>query len=145
MKNIEERRQFAKENLTYSERRMDLLLIAISGAGIYVCLETLKFITEDCREPHWLIWAASISFLLAVIINFYGQFKGRSSNYYDYLMCQAIIDGGENPTDKQKEKIEEHDKKADKYEKYVQPINIACTVLMTVGLLSLVGYFLFCF
>jgi hypothetical protein len=145
VKNTQERQKFAQDNLIYSERRMDLLLISISGAGIYVCLETVKYLSEKNIPTHWLIWVAGISFLAAIITNFIGQFFGYKANYYDYLFCQSEMEVENEPTRKQKLEIKKFDKKAADYNKLVFPINVFCTMFMFIGLSSIVLWFLLIF
>jgi hypothetical protein len=40
MEDIKERKKLAYEGMIYGLQRLDLLIITISGAGIYACLET---------------------------------------------------------------------------------------------------------
>ncbi|MCF6331724.1 MAG: hypothetical protein L3J11_00455 [Draconibacterium sp.] len=145
MDSISERQNFAKENITYSNNRIDLLLISISGGGIYVCLETIKYLSDNCRDPHWLIWVSGVAFLFTVIVNFIGQFVGKRVNELDYIMCQETIDAGDNPTAQQEADIKETDEKADKVEKWINPINYICTGLMITGLSSILFYFILIF
>lgn len=46
MEQIKDRQKLSSQGLQYSIQRMDVLIVSISGGGIYVCLETLKFIQE---------------------------------------------------------------------------------------------------
>ncbi len=141
-----DRQKLSWEQLTYSERRIDLLLISISGAGIYVCLETIRFLSEKESSPHFLIWISSTAFLCSIILNFIGQFQGRKSNYYDFLMCQAEIDSCEEPNNTlHKQEMDKYDSLSEKYNKRVAPINIICTSLMIIGIAAILGYFLLVF
>ena len=139
---IERRQEFAKENITYSSRRIDLLLITICGGGIYVCLETLKYLSDKSREPHWLIWVAGVVFLFSIVINFIGQFIGKRVNELDYLMCQSQLDAKGNPSKRQQAEIDDYDSKADRYEAWIKPINYSCTTLMVLGLSTILIYFI---
>ena len=40
MERIKDRQKLSAQGMFYSIQRMDLLIVSISGAGIYVCLET---------------------------------------------------------------------------------------------------------
>ncbi|WP_346862852.1 hypothetical protein [uncultured Draconibacterium sp.] len=152
MKITPERQKMASDNLHYSDRRIDLLLISISGGGIYVCMETIKYLSTNTKEIHWLIWLAGIGFLITIITNFIGQFIGRAANHNDYLWCDAMLEKQslENKTDVEskrhkedlKNEIEEYDRLSDNYSRAISPINIFSTLSMIVGLASILSYFL---
>ncbi len=142
MESTKERQKLAWEGLFYSNRRIDLLLVSISGGGIYACLETVKFLSEKDASVHWLIWISASSFLFTIIVNFIGQFVGKKANHYDYLYCDAKIEGGEDPNCEAEMEIKKYDELSDKFSNAVGPINIACTVLMIAGLTSILLYFL---
>lgn len=93
---IENEKNMAHQNMFYSVQRIDLLIIAVSGAGVYVCLETLKFLVkEEVNQNPILIKLAGLMFVLAVVVNFFSQVTGKKSNYYDYLMSCAKLEGDE--------------------------------------------------
>lgn len=146
IENAKDRQKLAWDSITYSDRRIDYLLIFISGAGIYVCLETIRYNSTKCFPVHWLIWLSSISFLTTILLNFIGQFIGKKSNQYDYLMSQSEIDSYENPNDdKLLIDIKKYDDLSDKYDKWVNYINYTCTALMIFGISFILGYFLLVF
>ena len=61
-----------KERTNYSIRRMDLLIISICGAGIYIIFETLReFKTGKIPiENSTLLLICGLCFLKAIIFNF---------------------------------------------------------------------------
>ena len=145
MENYQDRKKLAWEGMFYSVKRIDLLIITISGAGIYICLETIKYFSDKgiCGNP--IIKIAGGLFLVAIVINFIGQFLGRTTNEQDYLMCQSIIDAGEKPTADQKKEIDNYDKKAALYTRLANLTNYISTILMLLGLGLIMVYFLFIF
>ena len=115
MERIKERQKLSWEGMFYSIQRIDLLVISISGAGIYVCLETLKFNKENCMDIGSLIKISGCFFLIAIIVNFISQVFGRNSNYYDYLWCEEKINSENNPNEKQQKRIKKYDKLSEHY------------------------------
>ncbi|RKS42571.1 hypothetical protein BC962_3238 [Gillisia mitskevichiae] len=145
MERIIERQKLSSQGLFYSVQRIDLLIVSISGAGIYLCLETLKYLKDNNLELGNLIkWSGGI-LLLAIIINFVSQFLGNKSNYYDYLYCGSILDAENNPDDAQQAEINKYDCISDVYDKFTTIFNYASAILMLSGLILLISYFLFIF
>ena len=62
-------KQMACNGWTYSLQRMDLLIISISGAGVYVILETLKYSLEHPLNCILLLKITGAFFVLSIIIN----------------------------------------------------------------------------
>lgn len=145
MKNTIERQKQSWEGMFYSIQRIDLLIISISGAGIYVCLETLKFLTESQKEINLIIKISAVFFLFAIIVNFLSQIFGYKANENDYLMCQTEIESDSKPNESQKIEIENFDKNSDHYSKLTNWFNYASMLLMFVGLIMLMTYFVFIF
>ncbi|GAA3643557.1 hypothetical protein [Flavivirga jejuensis] len=145
MEDLKERRRLSYEGLFYSIQRIDLLTISISGAGTYVCLETFKYLKENPVNYPVFIKIAGASFILAIIFNFISQIFGRKSNEQDYLMCDTEIKAGKKITKKDKCKIEMYDKKAATYATYTDNFTLVSLILMFLGLLTLLVFFLFIF
>lgn len=141
MKRIKDRQKLSWQGLFYSIQRIDLLIISISGAGIYVCLETLKYLKESSCHSSNLIKVSGFVLLLAIITNFISQFLGRSSNLKDYLMCEYQLDAGKKPTKKEKEKIDELDSQSERYNNWTGYFNYISASLMFSGLILLLIYF----
>lgn len=145
MKNTLDRQKQSWEGMFYSIQRIDLLIISISGAGIYVCLETLKFLTDSKIEVNVIVKISSVFFLLAIIVNFLSQIFGYKANENDYLMCQTEIESDFNPNDTQKTEIEKFDKNSDCYSILTNWFNYVSMLLMFIGLIMLMTYFVFIF
>lgn len=110
-----ERKQMAWQGWLYAVQRIDLLIISISGAGVYVCLETLKYHHQNPLENTNWIKAAGLILVVSILVNLISQFTGKSANKYDMQMSQLKIDSNnEKSTDKASE-ITMLDTKAEMY------------------------------
>ena len=118
----------------YSEQRIDLLIIAISGAGIYVCLETIKFLSGQTDIIGVGIKLSGCFLLGAIIANFIGQLLAKHANKHDYLMC-VCVEEQDNCG------FNEHDKKAEAFSKWVNITNFLSMGFMFAGLILLVVFF----
>ena len=136
------RKQVCQSNLMYSIQRMDLLIISISGAGVYVILEVLKFGYEKHLENPAVLKVAGVLFIISIILNLSSQLTGRRANHHDVLFCDAHIDADENPTDEQTEKITYHDSKSDVYTKWTHRLDKSSVSIMSIGLLFVIAYFI---
>ena len=146
MDRIKERQKLSWQGVFYGIQRIDLLIISISGAGIYVCLETMKFIKENNLEDSDAIKTSGMLLLVGIGLNFLSQIYGRKSNYYDFLWCEEKLDIGNNePTEKQLNDLKDYDDKSDVYSKYTNRLTNASTFLMMLGLIFLMSYFFFIF
>ena len=78
---MEEYYQECKRREIYSIARLDLLQVTISGAGLYIVLETLRFLLkEPALLPTWPLKLAGMLFALAITANFISQWTGRETN-----------------------------------------------------------------
>ncbi|MHA7843821.1 MAG: hypothetical protein ACX93I_10910 [Winogradskyella sp.] len=146
MNDLKDRQRLSWEGLFYSIQRIDLLIISISGAGIYVCLETLKYLNENCIQHNLLVKVSGIFLLASIVLNFISQIYGKNANYYDYLMCEEQIKVGSNePKDEETKKIDEYDSKSESASKKTNSLTNWSMGAMFIGLACLIGYFLFTF
>jgi hypothetical protein len=80
-----ENKNWHKENIQFSERERDRILFVISGAGIYVCLEAIKFMHENVLTCGLnLIKASGIGFTLAVIALLTSHITAKQAGTYGY-------------------------------------------------------------
>ena len=142
MDRLRDRQNHSWDGMFYSGQRLDLLIVSISGAGIYVCLETLKYINDNHLYSSSLIkWAGGI-LLLSIISNFISQFLGHKSNLYDYLMCEAKLDAGDKISKKEQSEIDKYNYQSDCYDKATTILNYISAIFMSIGLTLLMSYFL---
>lgn len=133
---LKARSDLAYKNLEYSTHRVDLLIISIGGAGVYVCLETLKSIlVGDIYVSKDLIKFAGFFFILSIALNFLSQYTGKKANYFDYLMCKATLR-------KKKKDAIIYDKLSDKWDKWTTRLNSTSMVTLFIGLALLLLFFI---
>jgi len=140
MDKIKDKQKLSWQGMFYTVQRLDLLIISISGAGIYVCLETLKFLKEKEIELHLLVKIAGFVLLLAIMINFLSQILGYWANYFYYLSCDEQLEDKPSTI-----KIKKLDDKSDFYTKWNKISNLTSAIIMFLGLLTLIFYFMFNF
>lgn len=133
--NPEKRADQAFDILRTSQKQMDILVISISGAGVYVCLEVIKFIHEQGLEPNMLPKVAGMIFILAVLINFLSHAFSFWANTQEYLSCLHEIDN-------EMEDAIRRGKLASRFDNLVAITNYGCSLLMLAGLAVLCVYFL---
>lgn len=83
-----------KELTYYSVRRMDLLIISISGVGIYIIFETLReFKTGNIEiEDTNLLLTSGLFFLISIVSNFFSQMTSYHANKNEQEYTNLQID-----------------------------------------------------
>lgn len=146
MSELKERQKIILDNMIYSQRRMDILIITISGAGIYICLETLKYLSENHHENNLLIKISGATFLLGIIANFISQLSGYRTHKEDLLMHQVLID---SPNDKiseiDKKEAEKYNNLSKKYSNITSKLNYLSMSLMFAGIAIILMFFFISF
>lgn len=127
-----------RERTNYSIRRMDLLIISISGAGIYIIFETLReFKTGHIKiEYSSLLLFSGLCFLTAILANFISQKTGFYSNDNEEKYIRLELDkitGKEINGGKQKK----YDENVKTFNKSTDYLNAASIFLMLIGLVLL--------
>jgi hypothetical protein len=108
----------------YSMQRIDLLIISVSGAGIYLCLEILKYIHDNKLSGHSCYFKfIGLLFMLSIILNFISQWGSYYANIYDSKSTKQVIYDAENDTDS-KEIIAKYDLYAESYNSFTKITNI---------------------
>jgi len=139
---LNHRRQLTLDNMDYSLKRLDLLIISVSGAGIYACLETSKFLIEQKKDFLVAIAFPAILFLIAIIANLISQFTGYLSNKFDYYMCDKQIDcNGKKIDETSQEEINNLDGKSQLFDDITSHLNIASLALLIAGLFFLIVFY----
>ena len=139
MNQSKERQKQSYQNMFYSLQRIDLLIISISGAGIYVCLETVKYLMDKDQDVNSLIKFSGGFFILSIIVNFLSQWFGFKTNEQDYLMCEAEIKKKEQTV------IDAYDKSSDFFTKWTNRMNAASMASMFIGLILISIFFFITF
>lgn len=141
MKKTKERKKLSYQNMFYSAQRMDLLIISICGAGIYVCLETIKHLSNQNELIDILIKISGGLFVTGIITNFISQWSGYKSNEQDYLMCEAKLNAGKKPNKCEETQIHEYDSISAIYSKWTNRLNILSMGIMFLALILMMVYF----
>ncbi len=69
-----------RQKASYSAKRIDLLTISISGAGLYISLNLMNKLKGDGILEKILILLACIFLIRSIFLNFRGQIKAKKSN-----------------------------------------------------------------
>lgn len=74
-------------------QRIDLLIISVSGAGIYSCWDILKFLAEKkLTSDLTMLRISGFLFLFTIILNFIGQWSSFQANSKDEYSKRLEID-----------------------------------------------------
>jgi hypothetical protein len=145
MSDLKEKQKLAWEGMFYSIQRIDLLIISICGAGIYVCLEAIKYQSSNEQCVSLFVKVAGGFFLLGIIVNFLSQMFGYNTHKYDFLMHQSEIDAGDKVKKSEQKIIDSYDKKSDSFSKLTDIFNYSSMGAMFLGLILIMYFFLFTF
>lgn len=127
----------------YAIQRIDILIVSISGAGVYTCLETLKFSEiEKELSNTWLLKAAGFGFVLAIIVNFVSQFTGKIANEVDMVWTDKKLQKLEKNNQVDECEIDRLDRKADKYTIATNVLNMVSFIAMSISLIFLTYFFI---
>lgn len=143
----QERQKRIWEALLYSHQRMDLLLITISGAGIYVCLEAIKFNIENNISSNVILKEAAFLLLVSIILNFISQKVSSKIHEHDYSVVDIDLTCEEENFNKEeyKEQKELYEKKICHLEKLNDIFSYFSLIYMGVGLMCLIYFFMITF
>lgn len=132
----------SKQRENYSNARLDLLTISICGAGLYVCLETLKFLLSApaLTMPSWPIKVAGVLFTAAIAINFWSQHTGKRCNVAaaQWARYEALHE----KNDKDYPEQERFDRDREVFSRMTRWLNAVATLLMVAGVAFLVTVYI---
>ena len=143
----QERHKRVWEALFYSHQRIDALLIAIASAGIYACLETIKYYDAKSETVHVLIKISAGILLVAIIANFFSQWCSSKIHYNDYCISSIEIQCEEEKRERNdfQQEIQKHECKIHAFEKAEKFLTIFSIILMSLGLGGIMVFFIFIF
>jgi len=137
----EKHSDIAGKKAFYSIQRIDLLVISISGACIYIAFEILRFVNSGgtaLRVEHtWLLKASAIFAVLAIGINFISQITGYKANKNEEIYARGVIECLKHDKEDTPE-MDRADNCSFIYNKITSIANIVATVLMFTGIVLLV-------
>lgn len=137
------------QSLFYSIQRLDILIISISGAGVYVVLETLKY-----RFEHFLFTGSYILkfsgalFVLAALINCFGQYTSYKAHQYSMRYYDICIETWKNEREKDENfipNINNSLKQKARYNALTKWGNLLSLLIMFAGLFLLIVLFFLIF
>lgn len=142
---MEEYHKESKRRESYSVARIDLMVVSISGAGLYICFESIRFILQHSATipqlqaaAHWPLTAVGALFAVAIMANFASQHFGFQCNKAAALWARyAYRQENENTTYDEASPLE---KKRDRFGRWTDWMNIASTVLMVIGVIGLIVF-----
>lgn len=86
-------RERALQNKWYAIGRIDLLVVSISGGGIYIIFEAMKFIIENkLATDVSLLKTSGVIFTISIALNFVSQVFGWNANKYEAKWSKFKID-----------------------------------------------------
>ncbi|MGY5353461.1 hypothetical protein [Wenyingzhuangia sp. IMCC45467] len=136
--NWSEHLKVTKERTLYSSRRMDLLTISLSSAGIYIILELLKEVKKGTFsvENELVFKLSGIFFLVSIILNVISQQTAYYANKYEeeYIHIKIEEIKGEKIDKCELKRIDE---KVSIFDKSTGILNFLSILGMFVGLISL--------
>lgn len=132
------------ENMTYSMQRLDLLIISLSGAGVYSTMELSKFLAEQhfCHIAISNFQFPALAYISAIIANLLSQYTGYKSNDFDFQHCNEKI-----KANKRKQgstdwlKILKLDKKSYIFDKITHILNFLSLLLLIAGMILTVFFY----
>lgn len=140
---IKERQKLVWDSLFYSVQRMDLLIITISGAGLYAISEVIKFFLQQKLQIPCLIKIAAVLFVISIITNFLSQYYSSKTHYKDY--CSILLQLEEDKTEEQIKYLSKLKVEIETNNKSTYQLNVLSMVFMIAGLIALTTtiYFIF--
>ncbi|WP_412463820.1 hypothetical protein [Flavobacterium mekongense] len=132
---IKERQKLVWDSLFYSNQRMDLLIITISGAGLYTVSEVCKYLLEQKLPISCFIKVAAILFVTSIITNFLSQYYSAKTHYKDY--CSVLLQLEEERTEKQDADLLQFHNESEAHNKTTQQFNSLSMVFMFAGLIAI--------
>ncbi|MEP0987193.1 hypothetical protein [Ekhidna sp.] len=129
-----------KSKTHYAIARIDLLIISISGASIYILFETLKFMKEQCIIASTeLLIASGICATTAIASNFISQWTGFFANRAEaeFTEYELLLLTRKLTKDEQCDQANQ-DRRVRKNNWWTRFLNGISTILMFIGVVLLV-------
>lgn len=133
------------KSMFYNIETIDLLIISICGAGIFVCLETIKFSYENELPITFTLRGAGVVFLIGIIANFISHFCNYKKNKLNDSISETKTDAEKKTSEDKRAIAEIFSKESETYTKLTTGFNYASVVLMFTGLTLTMIFFLITF
>lgn len=124
----------------YAIQRIDLLVISVSGAGIYIVFETMKFVIQNgyTINRSMLIWCGAL-FAASILLNFISQWAGYYVNKVEARWAaleHKKASGGTLSVEEERDQCES-DVMGRIYSLWTRILNIASTITMLIAVILL--------
>lgn len=145
IKQLESYVEITRKSKDYSIQRFDILAITICGAGIYTDFELMKFIAsstilnrEQISSFNLPFKVSALFFTLSIISNFISQWTAYRCLYWtiEYTKLTVLIMRG--LVSESYSKAELMKKRADFYNRWSNPLNIATISFLGIGVLLII-------
>lgn len=133
----------SKERAFYSEKRADLLIITVSGGGIYLAFNHVANLEEISNIKNGgLLFISAVCLITSILLNIIGQTLSKKGNTLEekYAKLQLEILKGE---DIDEEKENELDKKALALNSRIKIVNKISIISMFLGVIILTIFYYF--
>jgi len=131
----------ALTNKWYAIARIDLLIVSISGGGIYIIFELIKYFYQaHLTMSTTPIKYAALFFTFAIITNFVSQFFGSSANNLNAKFSNIEFKHAIGEQEKDMCDLKILQDKIDTADKWVNIFNVMSVCAMFVGIIILVVY-----
>jgi len=133
-------RERAIKNRWYAIGRMDLLIISISGGGIYLIFQIIKHISDKQLSINYdALKVSGILFTIAIVVNFFSQLFGLKANEWDTAYCKGELNKARKLNVNEAE-LSTSKCWADIYSNRVEICNWISIITMGLGVSLLVAY-----
>lgn len=144
-KNIERWNQHirdSKERSFYSIQRIDLLTISLSGGGIIVVFEILKFLSESSESTTSPIWLKLIGavFAASIVSNLLSQITGQKCNVNEERYASQRLVYWENEPKHDQVAEKRFDELSKQYNCWTNALTNLGIILVLIGILGLVVF-----
>lgn len=134
-----------RANTFYSTQRIDLLIISVSGAGIYASIEFIKYINSIAYltfplKSNYIIYfkITGLLFIASIATNFISQLTSYFANNRNLESVKHEIEDARSKSDDRKDLINERRSSAEWYNNLTKKINLVSPILMIIGLVLMV-------
>ena len=135
------------DHSVYSSKRIDVLIIILSGGGIYTCLEVFKYLIDNNFSINFVIIISSIFFVISIISNLISQFCAEKSNFFDSKMYDTYVQKFDTHKDEKllDSDIDDYDKKSTTFNNWTIYLNYTSLLTLILALVCVVISFFIIF
>lgn len=141
-----------RANKDYSMQRFDVLIISISGAGVYTSFEFMKFISTstyfqmspDIQNLNIYYKITGVVFTLSIIANFFSQWTSYRSTSMGIEATKGLVFKIKE-MDVDEKKTKKYQSLSDKLNKVTSILNFVTMFLMSLALVLMIFFTWFIF